>query len=215
MRTHCFRPHFPAAVDPGLGVAAVAAHIEASSAVGQAVACGMTAQFAGSQSPVLREDEPGRTAAEGSCRASCGVRRGCRVRWRGRDPCRAGRAWSVNRSWYRTPVRADQYAFGKDWDSMQMLRLRNRRYRWRHCLSFLADAGHLIGCCWEPSANHHDHQTGTGLVVALVEDAMFVAEVDTSQDSAKIAENEGNAKCAVPETEHVRLKLAGSSHLFA
>lgn len=181
MRMRCFHSHFPAAVDLVIGaVAAVAAHIEASSAVGQVVACGMIARTAGSRSPVLREDERDRTAVEGSCRAGCGVRRGCRDRWRGRDRCRAGRAWSVNRSWYRTPVRADQCAFGKDLGSMQMLRSRNRQCRWRHCLSSLVGAGRLIGCCLEAWADR-GHQLGTGQVVGLVEDAMF-AEADTSRD---------------------------------
>ena len=106
MHMHRFRSHFPVAADLVLGAAAaaVAAHIEASSAVGQVVACGMIARTAGSQNPVLREDEPDRTAVGGNCRAGCGVHRGCRVRWRGRDRCRAGRAWSVNHSWCRTPV---------------------------------------------------------------------------------------------------------------
>lgn len=63
---------------------------------------------------------------------------------------------------------------------MQMLRLRNRQYRWRRCLSFLAGAGRLTGCCLEPWANHA-LQPGTGQVVELVEDAMSVAEADTSQ----------------------------------
>ena len=104
MRMRRSHSHFPVAVALVPGAAAAAAHIEASSAVGRVEACGMIAQAAGSRSPVPREDEPGRTAAEGSCRAGCGVRRGCRDRWRDRDRCRAGRAWSVNRSWCRTPV---------------------------------------------------------------------------------------------------------------
>ena len=99
-----FHSHFPAAVGLGLGAVAVAAHIEASSAADQVVACGMIVRTAGSQSPVPRGDEQDRTAAGGSCRAGCGVRRDFRDRSRGRDRCRAGRAWSVNRSWYRTPV---------------------------------------------------------------------------------------------------------------
>lgn len=103
-RRRHFHSHFLAAVDLALGAAAVAAHSWASSAVGLVVACGMIARPAGSRILVLQEGESDRTAAKDSCRASCGVRRGCRDRWRGRDRCRAGRAWSVNRSWCRTPV---------------------------------------------------------------------------------------------------------------
>ena len=76
--------------------------------------------------------------------------------------------------------RADQCAFGKDWGNTQMLMLQNRQCRWRHCLSSLAGADRLIGCCLEAWANHA-HQPGTGQVVELVEDAML-AEADTSRD---------------------------------
>ena len=64
---------------------------------------------------------------------------------------------------------------------MQMLRLRNRQCRWRHCLSSLAGVGRLIGCCLEAWVDH-DLQPGTDQVVELVEDAIPVAEADTSQD---------------------------------
>ena len=63
---------------------------------------------------------------------------------------------------------------------MQMLKLRNQRCHWRHCLSFPAGAGRLIGCYLEAWTNHV-HQPGIGQVVELVEDVTSVAEADTSQ----------------------------------
>jgi hypothetical protein len=103
-----FRPHCPAAAAGlalGAAAAVAAAHIAASFAAGREEACARTARAAGrSRSPVLQEDGPGRTAAEGSFRANCGGRRWRRDRWRGQDPCRVGRAWSGTRLWCRTPV---------------------------------------------------------------------------------------------------------------
>lgn len=91
MRMHHFRSRCPAAAGLALGAAAVA-HIGASSAAVRAEACEMIVQTAGNRNLVLQEDGPGRTVVEGSCRASCGVRRCCRDRWRGRDRYRVDRA---------------------------------------------------------------------------------------------------------------------------